>query len=399
MNIAFLTGQFPSLSETFILNQITGLIDLGHRVTIFTERTPPERARHEAIAARGLVPHRVEALPDKPVERFLRLPSVWRWDRAHLRALDVLRFGLQAASLRLLWGAHLFDGRREFDVIQCHFGPVGLKAALLRRAGAVRGALVTAFHGEDIINYPKRFRPGLYRPLFAEGALFLPISARWNDELAAQGCPPERIRVHRMGIDPDGFASAPRARGDGPLRLLTVGRLVEKKGVADALRAIAAARARCEYVIAGDGPLRASLEMLAGELGLAGCVRFEGEVTQAQVARLLAWADAFLLPSVTAGDGDIEGIPVCIMEAMARRLPVLSTRHSGIPELVADGVSGLLAPERDVAALARALDTLAADPELRARMGEAGRAIVERDYNIHKLNLRLESYYREITGS
>ena len=104
MNIAFLTGKFPSLSETFILNQITGLIDLGHRVTIFAELTPPEAATHEAIEERALKPHRVEALPENPLARLWRLPSVWKWDRYHLRALNILRHGLQAASLRLLVG-------------------------------------------------------------------------------------------------------------------------------------------------------------------------------------------------------------------------------------------------------------------------------------------------------
>lgn len=402
VNIAFLTGRFPCLSETFILNQITGLIDRGHRVAIFAERGSGDRVAHETVIARGLKPYRVESLPESPLLRLLQLPTVWKWDRYHARALNVLRYGMQSASLRLLWGVHLFDGHRDFDVIQCHFGAVGLKAALLRRAGAIRGALVTAFHGEDIVNYPRRFRGNLYQPLFDEGDLFLPISDRWNAELIAMGCPPRRIRRHRMGIDPGQFPGPGRSeRGPSgrPVRILTIGRLVEKKGVEDAIRAIATLSIDWEYVVAGDGPLRPRLQALARTLGIANRIHFQGECTQQQAVSLLDHADLFVAPSVTGSDGDIEGIPVSIMEAMASGLPVVSTLHGAIPELVADNASGYLVAEHDIENLARRIGALAADAGLRERMGRAGRAIVEAEYNIHHLNDRLERYYRELAGS
>ena len=113
---------------------------------------------------------------------------------------------------RLAWSTTLFDGAREFDIIQCHFGALGLKAVLLRAAGALKGKIVTAFHGEDITNYPQQFSGNIYAPLFASGDLFLPISARWNDTLAALGCPSGKIRVHRMGVDCRRFAIADAAR-------------------------------------------------------------------------------------------------------------------------------------------------------------------------------------------
>jgi colanic acid/amylovoran biosynthesis glycosyltransferase len=200
-----------------------------------------------------------------------------------------------------------------------------------------------------------------------------------------------------MGIDlrPFPFRGARAAAPGTPLRLLSVSRLVEKKGIADAIRALARAAAPYEYVVAGDGPMRAELEALARTAGVAHRVRFVGAQTRAQVAALLRSADVFVAPSVTGADGDIEGIPVSIMEAMAVGLPVISTWHSGIPELVDDGVSGMLVPEHDVAALADRLGTMA-DPCVRARMGEAGRAIVEREFEIGALTERLEGHYRAL---
>jgi colanic acid/amylovoran biosynthesis glycosyltransferase len=390
-----MVGTFPALSETFILNQITGLIERGHSVSIFAERASRDTEVHpdvDRFGLRGLT--RYEALPERFPDRLMRFPSASRATMPFLRSLNVFRFGSAAASLRLAWSVGLVDGASDFDVVQCHFGALGLKAALLRELGALRGKIVTAFHGEDITNYPRRFPGNVYAPLFAHGDLFLPISARWNDTLIAMGCPLDRIRVHRMGVDLRHFSPASAAaRRDGPLRVITVARLVEKKGIADAILAVSKLGAEFEYVIVGDGPLRAELESLAQANGVADRVRFTGSLPRAGVAELLRSSSVCVAPSVTAADGDIEGIPVSIMEAMAAGLPVVSTRHSAMDELVEDGVSGFLAAEHDVPALTRSLALLAADPALRARMGEAGRRIVAREFDAGVLAGRLEALY------
>src|SRR5689334_2643336 len=174
-------GSFPSLSETFVLNQITGLIDRGHSVSIFAERRSSDVETHPDVEHYGLRRlTRYEELPDRFRERLTRLPRAFRGDASTLRALNSFRFGGMAASLRLLWSVRLVDGHADFDIIQCHFGALGVKAALLREVGALRGKIVTAFHGEDITNYPRRFRGNVYAPLFEQGDLFLPISSRWN---------------------------------------------------------------------------------------------------------------------------------------------------------------------------------------------------------------------------
>ena len=399
MKVAFLVGQFPALSETFILNQITSLLERGHSVSIFAERHTAERDEHPDVARFDLRrATRYESMPGFAA-RAAALPRiVWR-DMASLRALNLTRFGRQAASLRLVWSTTLFEDRRAFDIIQCHFGALGLKAVLLRAAGALNGKIVTAFHGEDITNYPLQFSGNIYAPLFESGDLFLPISDRWNEALAALGCPRDRIRVHRMGVDCRRFGAAtPRAHTRRPLRIVTVARLVEKKGVGDAIRAIARMGEPCEYLIVGDGPLRQSLERLADDQGVSRTVRFAGARPAEDVIASLRWADVLLAPSVTASDGDIEGLPVSIMEGMAAGLPVVATYHSGIPEIVADGRSGFLVAERDVDGIARRLAELAADPPLRGRMGLAGAAIACDQFDIGKLTDRLVDMYRELAS-
>jgi colanic acid/amylovoran biosynthesis glycosyltransferase len=396
MKIAFVVGHFPALSQTFVLNQITGMIDRGHDVSIFAESHPHEPSLHPDVEHYELLRlTRYEHLPPRYIDRLVRLPRVWRTTAPIFRALDVTRYGALAASLRLVWNASPFHGRGDFDIVHCPFGALGLKAVMMRNIGALRGRIVTEFHGEDVLNYARRFRHNVFAPLFEHGDLFLPISSRWNDELIRLGCPPERMRVHRMGINVRRFT--PREPADtGVLRILTVARLVEKKGIDDALRAVARLNTPYEHVIIGDGPLRGMLESLAQSLGISDRVTFAGARSQADVLEHLQRCDVALLPSFVARDGDFEGIPIFLMEAMACEVPVVSTRHAGIPELVADGESGFLADEHDVPAIAAALERLAANRGLRRQMGKAGREKVLREFDIEALNDRLEAMFREL---
>ncbi len=403
MKIAFLLGEFPSLSETFILDQITALIDRGHSVSIFAERPSRDATSHPAVTHYDLLARtHYERLPAALWRRVTGLPPLWRWSRPMWRSLDVVHYGRQAASLRLAWAVQMIDQFTDFDIIHCHFGALGLKAVLLRDVGAIRGRVVTAFHGEDITNYPRQFAAGHYAPLFAKGDQFQPISARWHGSLEALGCPMDRVRVHRMGIDLTRFPMRDaQATPAGPIRILAVARLVEKKGIGDAIRAVAQLQLACEFVIVGDGPLRPSLQALVDGLHADGLradstIRLAGAMTRREITALLQTTDIFLAPSVTALDGDIEGIPVAIMEAMATGIPVVSTRHSGIPELVQDDVTGFLLEEGDVAGLSRRLLQLAHDAALRARMGAAGRRIVAEHFDVHTLTDRLIASYEAL---
>jgi colanic acid/amylovoran biosynthesis glycosyltransferase len=208
------------------------------------------------------------------------------------------------------------------------------------------------------------------------------------------------VVVLPSGIQCARFRFAPRQPpGDGRVRVVTTGRLVEKKGVEYGIRAVARLRAAgvsVEYAVVGDGPLRPALEQLIGELGLAGAVSILGWRQESEVARVLDRAHLFLSPNVTAANGDEDAPVNVIKEAMATGLPVVGTRHGGIPEVVQDGVSGFLVAERDVDALVERLGHLVAHPELWPGMGQAGRAWVERHYDAPMLAARLEEIYRQL---
>jgi len=284
-------------------------------------------------------------------------------------------------------------------VVHCHFGTVGRVGAYLREIGALRGRLVTTFHGVDL-SASLRGDPSIYDHLLRHGDLFLPISDVWRRKLLSLGCNPDRTVVHRMGVEPGRFDFRIRQPADQPIKLLTVGRLIEKKGVEYGLRAVATLvrqGTKIDYAIAGDGPLREHLEQLAAELEISSSVRFLGWQDEEQVGALMVEHDMLLAPSVTDSVGDQEGIPVTIMEAMASGMPVVSTWHSGIPELVEHGAAGFLAPERDVAALAEAVQRII-DSDLWAAMGHAGRQRVETDYDVSQLDDALERHYRALVG-
>ena len=206
-----------------------------------------------------------------------------------------------------------------------------------------------------------------------------------------------------MGIDTTRFEfKVRRPEADGEVRLLTIGRLVEKKGIAYGLEAFARVRERfpdARYHIAGDGPLSDELKARAHALGLGDSVQFLGWKHQDEIIELLLAHHILLTPSVTAKNGDKEGLPVVLMEGLATGMPVLSTRHSGIPELVRHQESGLIAEERDVKGLAQNLEALLEEPDMWKALGQQGRAIVEAEFSIEKLNDRLKDRLDALAAS
>ena len=395
------------LSETPVLNQITGLVKRGHEVDIFGDRPRVESPHHPSIDAYALL-ERAFYRPDLPSGtlsrwgRSLQLLAASRGmdRRALLRSMNVVRFGTRSATGRLPLQAAQFLPARRYDIIQAGFGEQGLKALRMKRVGAISGKLVTAFRGADISRHLQSRGQSVYRRLFREGDLFLPVSKAFQDRLVSLGCPPEKIRVHRTGIDLTAFSFTPNPPGPAA-RLVSIGRLVEKKGLEDGLHAVALLQAEgfdLSYTIVGDGPLRARLEEVANQLG-AKKVQFIGAVEQRQVSDYLAASDLLLAPSVKARNGDEEGIPNVLKEAMALGRPVVSTRHSGIPELVEDGVTGFLADEHDARGLAGALRLLLEHPDRWPTIQAAARHKIEREYDIERLNDQLVEHYESVIAT
>ena len=286
---------------------------------------------------------------------------------------ETSRFSLFSAERRTA----RFLRANGVTTVMAEYGPVGVKiAAAARRAGC---RLFVHFHGYDATK--EALRPGVpdqYRALFAQAdGVFVP-SRFLGGNLQALGCPPEKITVSPCGVDLTSFKPSQRDPG----RLLAVGRFVEKKSPLSTLQALEIALqqdASLHLDMVGEGPLLAEAKAFAAA-HLGASVTFHGALPHAAVRALTARAMIFLQHSVTATSGDCEGLPVAILEAMSAEIPVVSTRHSGIPEAVEHGIQGLLVEEHDVRGMADAILTLARDPALCARMGRAGRARVAAEF-------------------
>jgi colanic acid/amylovoran biosynthesis glycosyltransferase len=299
---------------------------------------------------------------------------------------------------------------RPFEpaLVHAHFGPDGLLALPLARALGV--PLVTTLHGYDVSLATARLlgsgslswaRYALFRRrLFAGGALFLAVSEALRARALAVGFPPERTIVHRNGIDLARFR--PTGGRLEPGLILHVGRLVEKKGTGLLLRALAELRRErtdARLVVLGDGPLRPRLIAQAMALGIADHVRFLGSRPSAEVASWMERAWLLAAPSVTAGDGDAEGLPTVIVEAAASGLPVVGSDHSGIPEAIVDGETGYVVPEGEVAPLAARIADLLDSPRLRTIMGLESRVLAEARFGRIRQGQRLEAHYDRLLGS
>lgn len=404
MRIAFFIDVFPRISNVFILNQITGLLDRGHEVDIFARGVGDFEHAHEDVA-RYRLQERMTHLPIPQswprrlatAARLIAQPSAW--NRATLDAFDTRRHGRNALSLVQLYTALSFMRQPRYDAIHCQFGKLGPPLLPLIAARGMQEPLVTSFRGADLTRLPGQ-RPGVYEELFEAGDLFLPVSDSFRKRLIDSGCPAERVVVHHSGITVGRFPFEERhAKPGQTTKLLFIGRLTEKKGVDYALAAVAEVLAtgrQVEFTIVGDGEDRERLESLVRRLGVEQAVEMVGRQTQDQVIDRLRSSHLLIAPSVTAGDGDQEGIPNVLKEAMATGIPVLATRHSGIPELVEDGESGYLVPERDSAALAEKLVKLIDRPDLWPSLGRAGRAKVEAEFDSRKLNDELVDLYRSV---
>jgi glycosyltransferase involved in cell wall biosynthesis len=388
VRIAYLMSRFPKISETFILFEMIAVEQAGGRVELY----PLIRERAKAMHP--------EARPWLARMHYARsgAPAIWasnlRWLRerpgAYLRALrDVARGTVGSANfffggLATFAKAAHYARRMQADGVahlHCHFAShPALAGLVIGRLTGIPWSFVA--HGSDL-HVERRM---LDRKV-AEAAFVVAIS-EFNRRVILDHCGHEhadKVVVLHCGVDTEVFRSVPRRTDVDVLQAVCVGTLHEVKGQANLLRAAATCRAdgvEVAVTFIGDGPDRDALAALAAELGIGDRVTFVGPATRAEVVAHLEAADVLVAPSVVTAGGKREGIPVVLMEAMASGLPVVSSRLSGIPELVEDGVSGILTEPGDVAALATALAQLAGDAELRAAQGRAGRARVEAEFDL-----------------
>ncbi len=433
LRIAFFTGTFPAVSETFILRQITGLLDMGHQADVYADSVPesgtpvhPEVARYALGQRTTYMDMPPETAPwEMPVwpvtgrtwppgaktsilnsARIMRaLPRLFRSLMvAPWLACQVLKqseYVYQAASLSVLYRlAKLCSRRRHYDVLHAHFGPVGNSFRFARELW--KAPLVVSFHGYDFSTAPRKEGAAMYAKLFETADAITVNSEYTRTQVQKLGCSASKLHKLPVGLNPDEFSFSERTLRPGePVRILTVARLVKIKGHEFSLRALAKLRQKhpnLHYDLVGDGPLRPDLEKLAAQLGLRDAVTFHGACDGAQVQRRMAESQIFLLTSASV-EGDQEGQGLALQEAQAAGLPVVTTRHGALPEGLVPEKSGFLAPEGDVDAIAERLSFLVEHPEVWPEMGRQGRAFVEERFDIRKLNRQLVELYERIMSA
>jgi len=288
--------------------------------------------------------------------------------------------------------------RHGADLMHIYFGHTGVH--LLPFIEQWDKPCVVSFHGADVAQKPEiKDYPAKLRRLFNAVPLVFARSQSLVDRLVHLGCPPEKLRINRTGIPLNEFPFVDREPPqDGKWRVVQACRLIPKKGVATSLRAFAIFKKDnpgAEFFIAGKGPLQSELEMLAGGLGILRDVHFVGFLPQPKLLELYASSHLFLHPSEISPNQDQEGVPNSVLEAMATGLPVVATRHGGIPEAVDHGRTGFLVAEEDHVGLANAMQLITSSPASLKQMGErAHAAVVERFGQDAQIDL-LESFYEE----
>src|SRR5437762_575872 len=360
-----------------IYRQITALKRCAP-VVIAQKREQVERFPFESVQ---LVP--------KPATHFLR--------RFWFRQLRKMPWQISDAELRALLGAlSAIDAR----LLHIYFGQIAVHLLPLIRAWD--SPSIVSFHGADVMVDMNKvaYRSATLKMLDAV-KLVLVRSESLRRALIDLGCESEKIEIQRTGIPLEEFSFRERAvPKNGEWRFVQAGRLIEKKGLPVTLRAFEVfvrQYPNARLTIAGEGPLLRELETLARELKIR--VSFTGFISQDRLREIYYRSHIFLHPSQTGRDGNQEGIPNSMLEAMATGLPVFATEHGGIPEAIENGVNGVLVPERYGEALTRLLLNAAQDPDLLSRIARAGAQAVRKRFDLQQQAQRLEQiYFRTLEG-
>jgi glycosyltransferase involved in cell wall biosynthesis len=384
-------SRFPKLTETFILQELLAMDRAGVRVELY----PLLRQRGESV--QPAAQRWVDRAHFFPFISPAIIASQWhylrdpRLRRRYIRALVDMISGTWRSPNFLVGGLGIFPkvahAARQMradgvEHVHCHFANhPALAGFLIQRLTGIPYSFTA--HGSDL-HVDRTMLPTKVR----EAAFVVTISED-NRRVIEDSCGSAadgRVAVIHCGVDPAAFHPRHDVR-DGPLRIVAVGTLHEVKGQAhliDACRRLVERDVEFTCRIVGSGPDRDKLAARIDTLGLGERVTLAGQMTSDAVADELAAADVLVAPSVPTRGGKREGIPVVLMEAMATGLPVVASRLSGIPELVTDGVDGLLVPPGDAEAIADALERLASEPGLRRTLGAAGRETILRAFDIDR---------------
>jgi glycosyltransferase involved in cell wall biosynthesis len=401
--VAYYLSRFPKLSETFILREMGALRELGVDIQIFSV-LPAQSTLTMHPQVRALMPY-VHYSPFLLSFEllFAQLYFFFRSPRRYFSALRNLLWQTAPEPKTLLVALALFPKSVYFarqlkdlgvEHIHAHF--VWLNAVSGQVAADLLGLPLSLHaHAWDIF----RRHPECVRRQLALATCVVTVSEYHRHFLVTLTRNPDLdVRVVHYGLDPNEFIPAARSPNNHRVQIISVGRLVEKKGFAYLVEACSLLSSKgipYQCLIVGEGP-DLSLEPLINKFGLQGRVILKGARNISEITELYRSSDIFALPCVVASSGDRDGMPNVLLEAMAMQLPVITTPVTGNPELVHDHINGLLVPERDPASLAIALESLIVDPGLRAQLGAAARQTVLANFDIRSSALRMLDTFTEL---
>ncbi len=378
MRVAFVLKGYPRLSETFIAQEIAALERRGLQITIVSLRHPTDARRHvvhdEIRAPLLYLPEYLLREPLRVLRAWWRMRAFNSYPKVRALWLRDLRRDPTPNRIRRFGQALVLAAELPPDVTRLHAHFLHTPASVARYAALLRGLPWSgSAHAKDIWTTPEWEK----REKLASCDWLVTCTAANREHLAALA-PPGRVELVYHGVDLTRFSQPPSSRDGEPAVILSVARLIEKKGIEVLLEALAriSPKLHWRFVQVGDGPLKGSLHHQARALGLGEKTTWRGALTQDELLVEYRNADLFALASRVARDGDRDGLPNVLLEAQSQGLPCVATRVSAIPELVRDGQTGLLVEENDPDALARALEALISSPARRRALGLAGQARV-----------------------
>lgn len=394
--VLYVLEAFPKLSETFILNEVVELVNRGVDVNILASKNPMEKKINEEVSNYGLLEKTryLNTLSSISLKCCLST-SFFK------NVLGMIKGNHAGMRLRERMGQSYYAALyKNVDIIHAHFAYNAAVGAMLLSRTIGKPFTFTA-HAFEIFRHPFYSRERLKMLVDNAAAVITPSEYNKRHIVMETGCNEDKVKIVRATINPERFKKDPADREEKGIKILAAGRLVEKKGFEYLIKAMGIVVRKDPSVslnIIGGGELEKDLVGLAETLGLTGNVNFLGEQPNERCIDELSSSALAVLPCIIARNGDVDVCPLTLQEAMAMEVPVISTTAGSVPELVDDGINGLLVQKKDEAALADAIIRLAEDPALRREMGRKGREKILREFNIGTQVNRLLKVWGELGG-
>lgn len=406
IKIAFFIGNFPKISESWFIEQLTALLDMGLDIDIFAFDRGEAKDISDLVLKYQLLDKTTYLEFPKNHLRRICLIIKYFFKILILKPnllLKIFRYGCKSGDIfsgkYLLYVGPLLNKIDKYQVIHCHFGMIANRYLKIREIMSLEQKLITTFYGQDSSKYIKAKGLRVYDNLKKYCDIFLLMTEEMKERFIKLGFPKEKLFVHYTGLNIDHYNFQQRKYdGKDIFKIVSVGRFVEKKGFEDLLRAVAIVfknfpKIELNVVGGGDDEYFERLLDLAKNLGLSKNVIFHGMISHDEMIGLLSRVHLMVQLSKTAQDGDTDDLPFVLLEGQMTGLPVISTRHVGIPDGIMDGNSGFLVPEGDFNAAADKILYFINQSNKISEFSLFAHNFVKNKFDLSKINSNLKGIY------